>query len=277
MYTVSAVEIHTGAPMGFGFRCSCDERATAKEIVGSDLFHAGKTVFIFDQGFFSRDFAKFLLDKQHFFIMRIKYKGNDHIIKKFLESGEVEACLDIEGMRIRFLKISNDEYSEPLILCTNLPKDLFSLKELTALYQRRWTSETSNRTATKDCHVDRFHGRDLNKILQEIYTHRLLSFLGGVLNGRVVEEHTMEILTDEAYHKASMSQIIAKLATRLFSILYGFAPFFFELSKIALRSIEQRLHNSRHNPRVTKYRPQPRFPSATVPIGRNRVGSGATS
>jgi hypothetical protein len=61
------------------------------------------------------------------------------------------------------------EADEPVAIATNIPVSLASDEQLGEIYFRRWGSETANRDTTVNHALDAFHGRDLNKILQEIY------------------------------------------------------------------------------------------------------------
>lgn len=60
------------------------------------------------------------------------------------------------------------------VLITNLPRDLFSLKEMKNLYWYRWGIETSFRSLKYALGSINFHSRKDNFILQELYAHLVM-------------------------------------------------------------------------------------------------------
>ncbi len=85
-----------------------------------------------------------------------------------------EKC--IIGFRVCKFRINDPETGKEVweVLITNLPRELFSLKEMKRLYWRRWGIETSFRSLKYALGAINFHSRKDNFILQELYAHLVM-------------------------------------------------------------------------------------------------------
>ena len=155
---------------------SVDERTLAMGHISilSKLITMEKTVFIFDRGYISKDFIRYLLDINAKFIIRARTKFDMFVDEAKIGSSTV--TLD-NGITVRVVKFYLPS-GEIETLVTNLftmPKSHFK-----TLYFLRWPVETKYDIVKNKLELPNFTGYTTNIIYQDFWISMLLSNIASV-------------------------------------------------------------------------------------------------
>ena len=131
------------------------------------------------------------------------------------------------------------------------------------IYTRRWASETANRDTTANNALDTFHGRDLNKILQEIYACLTLrTITAAVISSQ--QNLASDFLTKE-YCRPNFKETLRFIAKMIHQFLDKGRNSIVEfLRNIIRRSNERRKRRNRSAPREVRYKRTKDFPTKTA-------------
>lgn len=261
MYTVTATELMTGAPVDFYYSITNNEILGALEMVKKSN---KKDVFVYDRFYYSKELVDAHTKAGNYFIIRLRRGGVPNEFMDFFISDKPESTVFINNQKLRIVNAGFDSDGGPIFLLTNLPKSIFSWQQIGILYNRRWRSETGNRETTSSLSLDHFHGRDLNKILQEIYACLWLKFSSAVLTTSEISYETF--FTEKEYKMPNMKEVLRLFQSKLLDILNNKNILFCVdmFKKIIRRSTEKRRHNSRSYPKEVSYKRKKTFPTKIV-------------
>jgi hypothetical protein len=242
MYAVIATELMTGASVDFHCSPTNNEIAGALKMISRSR---KKDVFVYDRLYYSKELVKAHIEQESYFIIRLKRSGIPKEFKDFIESDKKEEIVYVDNCKLRIVKTGYDSNSESIFLLTNLPKSIFSRELLGLIYNRRWRSETSNRETTSTLALDHFHGRDSNKIMQEIYACLWLKLSSAILTA---SEFSYDTFFDKKkYQIPNIKESLRAFESKLLDLLSNIKieEFIKKFMVIITRSIEVREHNSR--------------------------------
>lgn len=182
---VTAVNVFTGQPVrAVVNEYQASERALLLSIIQG--FGPGD-LSLLDRGFGGAQvFYEFERHGQ-FFICRMKVSG-DRIasyIQKFLKSGLSEKTLKISSFnddtqsdaqfKIRLVRGPNDSEGKPIVFATNfIDAAQYSRKSILNLYRKRWDVETMYARVKVLLKTEKFHAKNLNGIMQEVFASLLV-------------------------------------------------------------------------------------------------------
>ena len=262
MYTAQAYDVINGLVCNFKFSTEVDEVHLAREMVREfeknsiviyDRFHCGYDTF----------FEHELAGTYYLVRARTNPPGAHKEVTAFHESDkrshnflwrsrtEKRKKADVE---VRLVKIKNPRSGENLVFATNLPKSMFSDREIAELYLRRWDIEGSFKDLTHTLKMEEWHSKKINGILQEIYA--LLWLVNAVkMQMRQVVKRTGDWLKERQYKKANFKLSISVVVENLHLLRRGNIDVFYErLNFWIKRSTESRKRLSRTYPRVIHHR-----------------------
>ncbi len=157
-----------------------------------------------------------------------------------------------EDLTIRLVKIKNPRTKESVVFATNLPKSLFSDKEISRLYLRRWDIEGNFRDLTSNLKLNQMHSKNVNGILQEIYALLWLVNAVKMQMNRACETASDWLMTDQ-YFKSNLKICTGIVIENLrLLIRKKYASFNRLLDFWIKKTTESRRRNMRTYPRVLK-------------------------
>jgi hypothetical protein len=157
-------------------RLTEDERSLAKEhfqaLAGMGLDLGGrKPIVIFDRGYPSKDFIKYLQDKEITYVMRVQRGFNPRIDK--IKRGDRPITFS-DGNTIRAL-VFRLKSGEREALITNLGKEEMDASVFSELYYKRWPIETKYNQLKQKFELENFSGRLADNIRQDFYAMMTVS------------------------------------------------------------------------------------------------------
>ncbi len=136
--------------------------------------------------------------------------------------------------------------------------------QLAELSTRRWGCESANRDAIVNQSLDAFHGRDINKVLQEIYACLFLRLTTSIFVARKTEL-AKDFLTQN-YSCSSFKQVLRIVAEEIHAIVKkGIHAVERFITAIIARSCEKRKRRSRSATREVGYSRTKDFARKTAP------------
>jgi hypothetical protein len=153
-----------------------DERSLAKEHLkalggmGLDLGER-KPIVICDRGYPSKDFVKYLQDKEIKHVMRAQKRFNPRIDR--MRSGSKNIKLS-EGVKTRAIVFRLGS-GEREALITNLEEGEMEKAVFPELYYKRWPVETKYNQAKQKLELENFSGRLVDNIKQDFYAMMTVS------------------------------------------------------------------------------------------------------
>jgi len=257
MYTVSATCLISGAPIDFRYSAKPNEIALALGIIANSK---KQTVFVYDRLYLCSDLISAHCSAGNYFVARLRAGGTFREVADFMAGDENSAVVTLAGVKVRLVKTWITEAEEPVAVATNLPQSIVSDEQLGEIYSRRWGSETANRDTTVNHALDAFHGRDLNKILQEIYA---CLFLRLVSSSIVAAEHNLSNdFLSRKYARPSFKQVSRVIAEEIHNICRKGFHVVRDLILVIIRcSVEKRKRRSRSPKREVGYRRTKDYPS----------------
>lgn len=147
------------------------ERAFAMEhLEFLKSFASGKALIIFDRGYPSKEFIRYLSSLGMNYLIRVP--------KGFCPSADASAESDfrvqIADCDVRAVKVGLHT-GETELLFTNLGESEFKTGEFMELYHLRWGTETKFNSLKNKLELERFSGRDILTVLQDFYATMFLS------------------------------------------------------------------------------------------------------
>jgi len=180
MYTTQAYDVVNGLIKKFEYSEEMGETELALKMIEC---YEKNSIAIYDRLYcgYRTMFAHITAGNK--FIIRARFGGNGRNIQKeifkFSKSKRKSKWIiwkpsfqsgGKQDIKVRLVKIKNPRTNEFMILMTNLTEKQFCDADLGELYQRRWDVEGSFRDITSTLKMEQWHSKNLNGILQEIFT-----------------------------------------------------------------------------------------------------------
>lgn len=190
---VSITNVLTGQPVALELQDhSGSERKALAKLVERGVALRPNDVLLMDRGFEGVEYWKKIYDANVFFVARIRAQGNlSKEIREFIHSDSPEKIIDLnrktaEGgvyvQRVRLIRGKKDRLGVPILLATNLLcKAQYAADEVTQLYLKRWSIETMYFQVKELFHLEKFHAKSVNGILQEVFAHFVILSLTSLL------------------------------------------------------------------------------------------------
>lgn len=223
---VAAINVFTGQPVGAvieDYRAS--ERSGLKRLIAG--FSRGDLALL-DRGLGGAQVYLEFQRREQVFIHRVTAAGGSvaKYVQKFLSSGKKQCLftLPVKGekpgeripVRLRILLGPLDQDGSPLVFITNLlDKKRYKRNAILKLYQKRWTVETLYGRVKHLLHLEKFHSRSHNGVMQEIFASLLILSLTAAAVCAVIDQDEMDIETESPSFKAA-AEVIRR---HLFSII----------------------------------------------------------
>lgn len=173
------------------------EREEAKELLQRI---APGNLLLFDRGYPSYELIKYINENYSgYYIFRCPASETFPAVERFLKSKEEEAIIEIAPTKKGKAKFPKHERKKLLpiklrvirmigpdgtlsVLLTNLfDKTEFSKESIIELYFRRWTVEEYYRDEKVYLEVEKFHSKNCNGILQELFAAMIMSVIARIL------------------------------------------------------------------------------------------------
>lgn len=154
-------------------------------------------VALFDRGFPSYDvIADYLKHYDGYFVFRCPATKTFPAVMNALRCGLTDADVFLQpsvraqinhpnknlvALRVRMIRLKNDDGTMSVLLTNLYDRQLFRTADLRQLYQRRWKIEEYYREQKCLLHVEQFHSRTANGILQELYAAMIISVVSRTL------------------------------------------------------------------------------------------------
>jgi hypothetical protein len=198
-----------------------DERSLAKEhlqaLCGMGLdYGERKPIVIFDRGYPSKEFIKYLQDKEIKYVMRVRQGFNPRMDR--MGSGSAAIQLS-EGIRTRVI-VFRLAGGERETLVTNLGEEEMEAAAFAELYYKRWPIETKYDQLKQKLELENFSGRLVDNIRQDFYAmvtvSNLLSSSLREANGKIPKGKTESRRYE---YRANVNHAVGVLKDRLIGIL----------------------------------------------------------
>ena len=199
-----------------------DERSLAKDNLETlaelgQRFGKRKVIVIFDRGYPSKDFIKYLQDKEIRYVMRVQKGFNARI--DGLKQGSKRIRLD-EGITVRALVFTLTR-GEREALITNLDKGEMEDGVFLERYYKRWPIETKYNRLKRKFELENFSGRLVDNVKQDVYAMMTVSnMLAGALReakGKIQKEQAKK--GNRYEYRANVNHAVGVLKDRLIGIL----------------------------------------------------------
>jgi hypothetical protein len=199
---VTAVNVYTGQPVSAAID---DYRVSERDLLRRLLIGFGPgDLSLLDRGLGGKEIYFEYNQQGQFFIHRAKTTGDRmaSYIQDFLESGRKQKVVRIKmvdesgreiKMDLRLILGPIDSESKPIVFVTNLiDKTKYRRINIIQLYRKRWGVETLyNRVKNLLC-LEKFHAKNYNGIMQEIFSNLLALSLAAVAVSAVVQEQKLD-------------------------------------------------------------------------------------
>lgn len=224
---VTAINVFTGQPVA---ACVDDHRASERDLLKRLIrkFNSGD-LSLLDRGLGG---AKIYLEYEkhgQFFIHRAQStaeRATPGYVRAFIESGKKQQVIDIQAfdeerdeevtITLRLIRGPDDSDAKPIVFATNLlDRARYPRSEIIDLYKKRWSCETLYDRVKNLLRLERFHARNYNGVLQEIFANLLILSLTALSVTSVVEEDEV----DSEVELPSFKNATEVIRRHLFSIV----------------------------------------------------------
>jgi hypothetical protein len=261
---VAAINVYTGQPVRAvvdDYRVS--ERSLLKRMI--EGFSPGDLALL-DRGLGGAQVYLEFQNRGQFFVHRTKTSGDRvaHYIQKFLKSGKKQKKLKIQvkdsetgemkSVAIRLILGPKDSEKKTIVFVTNLlEKKKYSRKEIIELYKKRWSCETLYGRSKNLLNLEKFHARNYNGVMQEIFANFLILSLTALAVTAVIDEDKVDVDVQLPSFKSAAETIRRHLLSVIDHQIEGIKPK--KLMKQILtevRAIMYPIRPGRSYPRVSK-------------------------
>lgn len=174
---ITATNIVTGQPVGAKLgKWQTSERELALGLIRT--FQTGD-VALLDRGFEGFDFFKEMEKLGQFFVCRVRTRGGvRREVKEFLKTNKRHQIITLSEttgrtLKVRAIRRKKDRKGDAIVILTNLPEK-FSHSDVWKLYLKRWQIETMYYRVKELFKIERFHSRNANGLLQEVFANLFL-------------------------------------------------------------------------------------------------------
>jgi len=121
-------------------------------------------------------------------------------------------------LKLRLVLGPIDSEGKPIVFVTNLlGKKRYHRKEITALYAKRWSVETLYDRVKNLLHLEKFHARTYNGVMQEIFACLLILSLTALAVTAVIKADGV----DPEIQRPSFKNAAESIRRHLFSVVDG--------------------------------------------------------
>ena len=149
-------------------------------------------LFLLDRGLGGMTVYKKIYQQDQFFLHKVTSSGpaSPLYVQEFIASSSKDKVVAIntkhEGEEIalllRLIKGPKDSNGHPIVFVTNLlDKGSYSRLSIISLYRKRWGIETMYGHLKQSIHIEKFHSKTYNGVMQEIYAHLLVISLASLI------------------------------------------------------------------------------------------------
>lgn len=234
---------------------------------------------IFDRGFPSYDFIReFQENYSGYFLMRCSARSTFPAVERFVNSNKKEDVIflkpsnksldrvkiedrqNLRPLKIRVIRLTSPDGNVSVLLTNLFDRKIFRYNELIDLYFHRWEVETYYRDEKIVFDADKFHGKTVNSIKQELWAAAIMSVISRTL--MILSSDTREDSNIDPQFKNAIMTLASEAA-----VLVPENP---ETAVIMFNDILQAIS------RVKYYRPKrPRPPAPRVtkkPVNKFAIG-----
>ena len=239
-----------------------DQFIGERELLQSMLCEFEKdSILLLDRGFDGVASLKRIAESNKLFLCRLRSDlWSSEEVYNFVQSRCRETVVTLknkhnEEIKVRLLKYKKDRNGKYIVIATNLfNKKLYSMLDLCSLYKRRWDIETSYYKIKKLFNVEKFHSKNLNGVLQEIWASLIVLGMNSFLILSSWPQKMKELIkSKKTPNFKSSSLIFEKYFTRLlFSTSQTENQFILNLVRRNILSITFMRQTDRRNPRISK-------------------------
>lgn len=248
---MTAVDVLKGVVCGTHLASSYASERGQLEEMSSDL--KPRDLLLLDRGYDGFRTWASLAQRQLQFISRTRPAVSSQS-KEFLKSGlkeqQVELIQGDEKLMVRYIRAGQDYLGQPFVLVTNLTdKKRYSRAEIIRTYKLRWKIETSYFRLKEQLKVEKFHGRTLNSVKQEIWAGLLVLSMASELAFKAQAE-----LNGAHLKYVSIKNAIEVISTNLAYFIWQFWRWRKWLRALIdqIKSITYTHQPGRKNPRISK-------------------------
>jgi len=265
MYLAQTFDVVNQVTVGVTFSATRNENRDALELIKK---LEKNSLSIYDRAFI----CKALLDAHfingNYFIFRCQRGATFKEIVDFYKSPRKKEIWKYKGQCVRLLKIKNPQTREYLVVATNLPEKLFSLKQLGELYSRRWLIETSFHDSV-NLALDQWHSKSENGILQELFTH--LWLINWTRLQVLCENQKKPRWLQRKYKKPNLKLLVSVMIENIPMILANkLEEVLSRIRDFIRRTLQTREYLSRSYPRTKKNSLKSNYPLNNVVRRRKR-------
>jgi len=246
MYMVHALDVISKVTKDFVFSPFLDELKGAKELVKK---FEQNSLCLYDRLYISSAMITAHLNRNSYFLMRVRSKGILTDISDFIKSRYTRSSFEFEGVPIYLFKVRNPKTKQYDVFATNY-KGL-GKKAIREIYNLRWEIENCFRDLTETLKAEQLHSKTIDGVLQEIYTRMWIMNFARIAEFRVQKPTKNPFAT--VYKRANFKLIVSWVTKRIFKIFKHLRGLIEELKIIVQKSAEKRKRHSRSYPRQIRY------------------------
>jgi hypothetical protein len=247
-YMTLAFDVLSGIILNKTFNPLLNEIADAISMIDS---FSKQTLFVYDRLYFCKKLL--LTHKAHgsYFVARLRRNASREVMSFFSSKRRFHA-VSIHGVDLFLIKVKTPKGTN--VFATNLPRHLFTRQEITDIYKLRWQVETAFLDLSTSCHLEKWHSKTYNGIMQELYM-RLWIFNATRLLTGACQVFAKVGMTQ--YQRANHRVIMYYVAGDLHRYWRNFSRLLPRVKQLVKATSQTRIAYKRDNPRVIK---SPRSP-----------------
>ena len=248
MYLSQAFDVVNEITMQLSFSTTRHENRDALNFI---KMSEKNSLILYDRAYICKSLLNAHFDRKNYFIFRCQCGSTFKNIINFYASKKRKGTWLYEGIEIRLVKIKNPQTQQDVVLATNLPENLFSLKQLGELYTRRWSIETAFRDSVTQG-LEHWHGKSENSLLQEFYTRQWL--LNWTRLQILCEMGPQKKWLNKKYKKPNLKLLVAVMIESLSNILIkNYNLVLARIRNLIRRTLQSREHLKRSYGRLRRY------------------------
>jgi hypothetical protein len=261
---VTAINVYTGQPtMARVADYNMSERDLLKSMIKG--FSRGDLTLL-DRGLGGAlvylEFEKY----GQFFLHRTKTTGEKVAlyVQEFLGSGKSQKRSKLQvtdpeskekrSLCLRLIRGPQESEGKPIVFVTNLlDHKRYSRKKLISLYEKRWSVETLYGRVKNLLHLEQFHARTYNGVMQEIFANLLVLSLSALAVLDAVKEDKMDIEEKLPNFKNAVEVVRAHLFAIIDGKITNQSPKQTRLDILErIRAVQYKIRPNRSYPRLSK-------------------------
>jgi hypothetical protein len=257
MYVTHAYDVLGEVTKDLRYATGLDEITDAIDMV---KYFEKLSLTLYDRLYICKRIIKAHDEAENYFLARARRKGVIKEIQKFWRSSKTRIKIKVEGTEVTLIKVKNpNNKKQPFdVFATNLPDHMITETVIKNLYTKRWEVENSFRDMVQTMKVEQWHSKNLNGILQELYS--ALYLINFTRIQMITRQKTDKNLLSEEYSKPNFKFILDWVISVFPRILRKIRGVLVPMLELMNLSTEKRKHRSRSYPR------QLRHPGASYPF-----------